>query len=107
MFYSNLFSVIFTKFPTDQGLCCSFNMKAAEEIFSGDSYLSNLSYPKLLTELQSFDNDHAFVNSSLPRWLVQGNEPKTQFGINKGLTVMLDAHTDIVSAGSINTGFKG
>jgi hypothetical protein len=85
-------------------------MKAAEEIFSGGSYLSNLSslsYPKLLTELQSFDNDSAFVNSSLPKWFVQGNEPTTQFGINKGLTVMLDAHTDIVSSGSINTGFKG
>ena len=39
--------------------------------------------------------------------MIQANEPTTQFGINKGLTIMLDAHTDLVSAGSINTGFKG
>jgi len=40
-------SAIFTKFPTDKGLCCSFNMKAAEEIFSGDMY------PQMLKNMQN------------------------------------------------------
>ncbi len=36
-------SSIFKKFPTDQGLCCSFNMKAADEIFyAGVNFTNNL-----------------------------------------------------------------
>ena len=30
---------IFSQFPTDKGMCCSFNMKAAEEIFQGETYV--------------------------------------------------------------------
>jgi len=32
-------SAIFKKFPTDQGLCCTFNQKAADEIFLESDYL--------------------------------------------------------------------
>ncbi len=35
-------SAIFKKFPTDQGLCCSFNMKAADEIFHAGTYSQNM-----------------------------------------------------------------
>jgi len=35
-------SAIFTTFPTDQGLCCSFNMKAADEIYIASKYRDNL-----------------------------------------------------------------
>ncbi len=28
-------SAIFSTFPTDQGMCCTFNMKAAEQLFLG------------------------------------------------------------------------
>ncbi len=38
-------SSIFTTFPTDQGMCCSFNMKAAEDIFLGQ-------YAKIVAENQ-------------------------------------------------------
>ncbi len=42
-------SAIFTTFPSDQGMCCSFNMKAAESIFKGTTY------PQLVQELQMKD----------------------------------------------------
>ena len=29
---------IFDTFPTDRGLCCSFNMRAAEDIFQAETY---------------------------------------------------------------------
>ena len=94
-------SAIFTKFPTDQGLCCSFNMKAADSIFTGRMY------PKLLKDLQNNDSSAAFINSTLPKWYTDANEPSTQTGINKGLSFMLDAHTDLLSASSIDRDFKG
>ena len=94
-------SSIFTKFPTDQGLCCVFNMEAADAIFSGKSY------PKLLVSKQSFDNESAFTDSSLPKWFLDNQEPKSQFGVNKGLTVIMDAHSDILSAGSVDSSFQG
>jgi len=42
-------SAIFSTFPTDKGMCCSFNMKAAESIFKGTTY------PQLVQELQMKD----------------------------------------------------
>jgi hypothetical protein len=42
-------SAIFTTFPTDKGMCCAFNMKAADEIFAGRMYSS------LVKELQDED----------------------------------------------------
>jgi hypothetical protein len=39
-------SAIFTTFPTDRGMCCTFNMKAADEIFRGSEF------PELVKSLQ-------------------------------------------------------
>ena len=49
----------------------------------------------------------AFENSSLPDWYLKAGEPKTQFGISKGLTLMLDAHSDQLAAGSVETDLQG
>jgi len=94
-------SAIFSTFPTDQGMCCAFNMKSAEEIFQGKSY-SNM-----IQSLQNDDKNNAFKNSTLPDWYVVSNEPKTQSGLKKGLSVMLDAHSDIFATGSSDTDFQG
>jgi len=47
-------SEIFSTFPTDRGMCCSFNMKAAEEIFNGQIF------PKLVQDLQVQDKNNSF-----------------------------------------------
>ena len=82
-------AAIFNAFPTDKGMCCSFNMKSAEDIFSGKSF------PSLIKSLQETDNSNSFEESELPNYFVQNKEPTTASGRNKGLFLMLDAHTDL------------
>ena len=67
-------AAIFSTFPTDIGMCCSFNMKAAEEIFIGDMY------PRLVQYLQDTDKAASFNKSNLPDDYIQNGEPNTQPG---------------------------
>ena len=94
-------SAIFTTYPTDRGMCCSFNMKAAEEIFVDSNYLT------LTKELQNTDLNSSFENSTLPDWYIKKSEPRTQPGSTMGLKVVLDAHSDVVESLSISRDFEG
>ena len=47
-------SAIFSTFPTERGMCCSFNMKAAKDIFRGETY------SKLIQDLQQSDKINSF-----------------------------------------------
>jgi hypothetical protein len=94
-------SAIFTTFPTDQGMCCAFNMKAADDIFIENTFTQNL------LKMQGADKTKASIPSNIPKWYAERNEPKTNPGKNKGLVVMLDAHSDLLSAGSIDSDFRG
>ena len=94
-------SAIFTTFPTDTGMCCAFNMKAAEDIFEG------VTYSKLLKNFQTEDKTNSFSNATIPDWYVNKHEPNTQAGLNKGLKIMLDAHSDIWSSASVDSDFQG
>jgi hypothetical protein len=94
-------SGIFTTFSTDRGMCCTFNMKAADKIFTQSQYST------LVTQLQTEDYNMSFENSSLPDWYTSKNEPATQPGRAMGLKVILDAHSDAVEAFSISTDFEG
>jgi hypothetical protein len=67
-------AAIFKTFPTDRGMCCSFNMKAADEIFQEKSYSS------FIQNLQDYDKGFSFQNTSLPDWYTLANEPKSQAG---------------------------
>ena len=94
-------SGIFTTFPTDWGMCCSFNMKAADEIFADSQFLS------LVSQLQAEDISTSFENSTLPDWFTSRNEPTAQPGKNMGLEVVLDAHSNIVESLSVSSDFEG
>ena len=94
-------SAIFTTFPSDQGMCCSFNMNAAEDIFQGNQY------PNLVKKLQDFDKNNSFSDSQVPIKYLIDNEPKSLPGRNKGLVVVLDAHRDLLSAGSMDIDLFG
>ena len=82
-------------FNGHKGMCCSFNMKAADDIYLGESY------PQLLTRLQESDKNASFSNSIVPDWYEKKSEPKTLPGRNKGLVLILDAHTNLFAAGSL------
>jgi len=68
-------SSIFKTFPTDRGMCCSFNMKAADEIFQEKSYST------FIQNLQDNDKKASFQDPSLPDWYSLGKEPNCQTGL--------------------------
>ncbi len=97
-------AAIFNTFPTDQGMCCAFNMKAADEIFK------QIAYTKMVMGKQNIERKSSFMDYNTPDWYATSGEPTIQPGINKGLTVILDAHNDILSEGSVDSdsyGFTG
>jgi len=94
-------AAIFTTFPTDKGMCCSFNMKASDEIFRGNVY------PTVVKNLQEWDKNNSFSNSTLPSEFLKGLEPKTVPGQNKGLVLILDAHSDLFSPASVDNNIDG
>ena len=94
-------SSIFVTRPTDRGMCCTFNMEKAESIFKESKYASALS------RLRQQDIEKGFEDSSLPSWYVKGDEPRSQAGPDKGLTLILDAHSDRISSGTVFDNFRG
>jgi len=94
-------SAIFTTFPSDKGMCCTFNMKAAEDIFRGKIF------SELISSRQKEDNLSSFGNISEAMWYFSQQEPKPVAGIGKGLYVMLDGHYDLIEDGSVDSDFWG
>ena len=86
-------ATIFSTFPSDQGMCCTFNFKAAEDLFLGETY------SQLITNIQTLDG-----NSEL---IAKVGKPATEPGQNKGLLVVLDLHSDILSASSVESETQG
>jgi len=85
-------------------MCCSFNMKAADDIFIGETYT------KMIQDLQESDRKISLNRGKLPSDYIKNGEPKAQPGKSRGLTVVLDGHSDIISVGSVKNdtyGFLG
>ncbi len=61
----------------------------------------------LITKLQNNDKNTSFADSKLPKKYVIAKEPKTIPGRNKGLVLMLDAHTDLFAENSVDSDYKG
>ena len=64
-----------------------------------DDIFKKTVYSELVQEMQQKDKDGAFGNPVLPAWYANHSEPTTHQGVGKGLTVVLDAHTDQVGTG--------
>ena len=84
---------IFSPYPTDQGICCTFNMKAADKLFSGGTY------PQLIKNFQNVDK-YPGIEATL-------DQVTTEPGKSKGLLVVLDSHTDSLSASSVDIETQG
>jgi hypothetical protein len=76
---------IFLPYPTDQGICCTFNMKAADLLLVGETY------PQLI---KNFQNSTTSSEKNEPLYAKPGK--------NKGLLVVLDLHSDSLSASSLD-----
>ena len=79
-------NAIFQKRPTDQGMCCSFNMEKADNIFQESKYKD------AIVIRQREDEINGFETGELPKWFQENNEPKPEAGQSKGLTLILDGH---------------
>ena len=90
-------SKIFTTFPTDQGMCCTFNMEAAEDMFKDSDYQD------MVTFMQARDRNLSFDKSNFEL----DGRPVPEAGRTKGLTLILDAHSDMVSGGTVSQDFDG
>ncbi len=92
-------SAIFDTFPTDRGMCCTFNMEKAEAIFKESRF------QQTVTKFQGHDKNDS--NGFPPSWYTKAKEPVSQAGISKGLSLVLDAHTDLLASGSVAEDFQG
>ena len=92
---------IFQQRPTDQGMCCSFNMERADDI------LKNSKYTESISERQHDDAQNAFEPSELPRWYLNDKEPTPESGRNKGLMLIVDGHSNMQSSGTVKENFNG
>ena len=92
-------SAIFTTFPTDKGLCCSFNMKAADEIYVESTFRETLQ------AMQSSDKINSFIPSTPPINYTQSDQPQTVSGVKNGLRVILDARSNWLVPGSFDADF--
>lgn len=82
-------------------MCCSFNMRPADEIFLERTYSS------LINNLQLFDKNNSFANANDSLWYNNSKEPFPQAGQTKGLYVMLDSHSNLLAGGSSDSDFNG
>ena len=94
-------SAVFQKRPTNRGMCCTFNMKNAEYI------LKSSRYQNAISSRQSKDTENGFDSSRKPQWYIDGKEPKTEAGIEKGLTLIVDGHSNRLSSASVYDDFQG
>ena len=94
-------NAIFIQRPTDQGMCCSFNMVKADKI------LTKSRYTKAISARQSEDSEAAFDDNEPPQWYKNNKEPNPQAGRNKGLTLIIDGHSNKVSSGTVKQNYKG
>ena len=94
-------NAIFQKRPTDRGMCCSFNMKKAENI------LKESKYAYAISSRQKDEMENGFEISEVPDWYIEDNEPKPEAGRNKGLTLVVDRHSNMLSASTVMDNFQG
>ena len=94
-------SAIFQKYPTDRGVCCSFNMKNAENVFIESRFT------EMMSKKQREDVKKSFEDSSTPNWYKKTNQPISNSGSARGLKLILDRHTDKLSSMSVQDNFRG
>ena len=95
-------SSIFSTFPTESGMCCTFNLQKADEMLKESKFVDSVK------SLQARDEKESYETTQTPGWFQRNKEPVPKQGVHNGLTIMLDAHTDLVQDASVSddsTGF--
>ena len=82
-----------------QGMCCAFNKEDADQIFIDSKYT------RILETLESHEKLRAFDKAIYPPWY-KNDEPRSQAGRKRGLEVILDAHTDLLTEFSVGSDYQ-
>ena len=94
-------NAIFQKRPTNKGMCCSFNMDYANSVLKQGQYKESIALR------QSVDAQKGFESPRTPYWYRMNKEPYPENGIENGLTIVVDRHSDKLSAASVPDNFRG
>ena len=92
-------SEVFQTVPTDRGMCCSFNLEKAQNMFEGKQFRNKVN------KLQTRDKAFAFEKVSEISPVDIDLTPRA--GRSNGLRVILDARSDKVSQSSVNDDNNG
>ena len=93
-------AAIFEPIPTDQGMCCSFN------VLSMDKMVQRKAIPDCMSATMIEEKLLAFEDTTRPEWLHDDEHLKTFAGTDEALLFVLDGHSDLISGLSVNSDFQ-
>ena len=88
-------------------MCCSFNLAKADEMFHNETFATNIRRMQTKDASKAFDKKLPSLKQIGQRGAEEIASIKPLPGIAKGLRVILDSHSDIVSTGSLNKDGQG
>ena len=77
-------SKVFDTFPTDQGMCCTFNIEKADQMFKNGKYTKMVNIMQKRDQNLSYDRAH-----DVPHQWKEDLKPISEAGISKGLQARL------------------
>ena len=95
-------SQVFTMTPTDKGMCCRFDLKKSKNVFIGNLFTETME--KLQTQDKAFALDTGSEVDAEDSFIINA---KPEVGRFKGLTLVLDAHSDLLSKSSVGEDSNG
>ena len=87
-------SSVFTLTPTDRGMCCRFDIRPPGQIFQTNRFTQNMERLRLQDRTRSLDSGDGVLGE-------MRGDPGPEVGRYKGLSLVLDAHSDLLSARSV------
>ncbi|XP_071743893.1 uncharacterized protein [Lepeophtheirus salmonis] len=94
-------AALFQPIPTDGGICCSFNLEKAEDMFKKSIFSEKLA------SLHEKERKMSKFSPKLPSYWDERGEPYPSDGKQDGLTVILDANTYLTDTSTVTSDETG
>ena len=96
---------IFQKRPTEKGMCCSFNMKMLNEVLKDSRYKESITTRQSTDVVNGFEQSETVLRDT--KLYKESTEPIPEAGRDKGLTLIVDGHSNKLSRSTISDNFRG
>ena len=100
-------SELFTTSPTDRGMCCTFNLEKAQAMFKTGQFSETVERLQARDKSKGFGIKSDGQENAWENPFKDGGRPTPRNGKARGLTVLLDAHSNKIGKGSIDTNING